>query len=382
MDPVRAEIARREAELATRHRSLQLERGKIGGAARRESLADLRRLLRPREAAVSYAFLEDRLHAWVVDGRGLRWTGPGASRGEVEGALRAWLFQAGKTALGAAYLSAHGEALAEGAKRALGRLHELVWSPLGSLLGDPADILVLPSGPLFYVPFHALWDGERYLIERFRIATAPGARVAIAIERRGARAHGGSREVVLGYELPGLPEIAREVAAVAAALPDATVLVGALATREALRRAGSEARILHIASHAEFRADNPLLSSIELADGRLTFYDLFDLRLDADLVILSGCQTGSSQVLEGDELMGLARGFQYAGARALIASLWPVEDAAAARSMARFYAHLAADRDPRAALAATMREGIAEGGLPQEWAPFYLSGWQAGRDTE
>jgi CHAT domain-containing protein len=99
-------------------------------------------------------------------------------------------------------------------------------------------------------------------------------------------------------------------------------------------------------------------------------------------VILSGCQTGSSQVLEGDELMGLARGFQYAGARALIASLWPVEDAAAARSMARFYAHLAADRDPRAALAATMREGIAEGGLPQEWAPFYLSGWQAGRDTE
>ena len=379
IDPVRREIARREAELAVRHRSLQLDRAKSPGAAPAESLAALRGLLAPREAAVSYAFLEDRLHACAVDARGLRWTGPIATREEIDAALRAWVFQAGKTALGEAYLSAHREALREGANRALGQLHDLVWSPVLAILEDPDRVLVLPSGPLFYVPFHALWDGHAYLIERCRLATAPSARVVVAMER-GARAGGGNHDVVLGYQVPGLPAIAREVAAVEAALPDATVLVGPAATREALRRAGGGARILHLAAHAEFRADNPLLSSIELADGRLTFYDLFDLRLDADLVVLSGCETGSSQVLEGDELMGLARGFQYAGARALIASLWPVADAATADFMARFYGHLAADPDARVALAAAMREEIAGGKLPQEWAPFYLIGRHGGSE--
>ena len=85
-----------------------------------------------------------------------------------------------------------------------------------------------------------------------------------------------------------------------------------------------------------------------------------------------------SITIEGDELMGLARGFQYAGARALMASLWPVEDQAAADLMTRFYGHLAGRYDAQAALAATMREGIAEGRLPQEWAPFYLTGRHAG----
>ena len=376
VDSLRAEIARREAELAARHRSLQLERGRSRGETGRESLARLRGLLGPREAAVSYAFLDDRLHAFVVDARGLRWTGPIARRSEVDAALAAWVFHAGKTALGEAYLSAHGEALAEGANRALGRLHDLVWSPVAPLLDDPTEILVLPSGPLFYVPFHALRDGGGYLVERYRFATAPSARVAAAMGRRGRRPQDGNRDVVLGYEVPGLPGIAREVAAVAEALPEASVLVGGDATREALLGARG-ARVLHLAAHAAFRADNPLLSSIELADGHLTFYDLFDLRLDADLVVLSGCQTGSSHVLAGDELMGLARGFQYAGARALIASLWPVEDAAAAWFMARFYGHLAADGNARSALAATMRDGIAAGRLPQEWAPFYLTGRQA-----
>ncbi|HET6639747.1 MAG TPA: CHAT domain-containing tetratricopeptide repeat protein [Gemmatimonadota bacterium] len=379
VDSVRAEIARREAELAGRHRSLQLERGKSHRAPGREALADLRGLLGPREAAVSYAFLEDRLHACAVDARGLRWTGPIASRAEIDAALGAWLFQAGKTALGEAYLSAHREALAAGANRALDRLHDLVWSPIAPLLDDPAELLLLPSGPLFYVPFHALRHSGGYLIERYRIATAPSAGVAVAMERRGPRGRGGNRDVVLGYEVPGLPAIAREVAAVAAALPEATVLVGADATREALHHARG-ARVLHLAAHAGFRADNPLLSSIELADGRLSFYDLFDLRLDADLVVLSGCQTGTSQVFEGDELMGLARGFQYAGTRALIASLWPVEDATAAGFMARLYGHLAADFDARTALAASMRDDIAEGRLPQEWAPFYLTGRHAGRE--
>jgi CHAT domain-containing protein len=76
--------------------------------------------------------------------------------------------------------------------------------------------------------------------------------------------------------------------------------------------------------------------------------------------------------------MGLARGFQYAGARALITSLWPIEDASAAELMGRFYGHVARGADARAALARAMRDGIAAGRLPHEWAPFYLSGRSTG----
>ena len=380
-DPIREEIARREAELATTHRKIQLDRGpRRGPSERREDLRDtlalLREVLAPGEALVSYAFLQGALHAFVVDRSGLKWVPSIAARGEVEEALDAWIFQAGKVALGAGYLEAHADALRTGALHALGRLHALVWAPVEAFLVDPAAVVVVPSGPLFYLPFHALWDGRRHLVERRAISTVPSARALIALDRRGGPrpARPRARPLVLGFEVAGLSGIGREIAAVRSHLGDPLVLTGEGATRAALRRHGAGAPVLHLAAHAEFRGDDPLLSSIELADGRLTFYDLFDLELDADLAVLSGCQTGRPGVLEGDELMGLARGFQYAGVRALVASLWPVEDTAAARFMDRFYARLGGGEPPREAVRGTMRELIGEGRPPHEWAAFYLSG--------
>ena len=377
-EPARAEIARREGELAGLRRSAQLERG-AGPATRmahgRDTLNALAGILAQDEALVAYAFLREELHAFVVDRRGVSWTGPIARRDEVEEALDRWLFQAGKTALGRPYLESRAAPLKASALHALARLHDLVWQPVRPHLEDPTAIVIVPSGPLFYLPFHALWDGRCHLIEDCEISTAPSARALVTLHRRHRRDAGGrTRALVLGYEVEGLPGIAREVEAVRAALPGATALVGRAATRGALRRLGGEASILHLAAHAVLRDDNPLLSSIELADGRLTFYDLFDLRLGAELVVLSGCQTGRGRVLEGDEVMGLARGFQYAGALSLVASLWPVEDQAAADLMSGFYTRIAAGQGPRGALAGAMRERIAGGRLPHEWAPFYLSG--------
>ena len=191
---------------------------------------------------------------------------------------------------GGRYLNAHAPTLRAGALHALGRLHDLVWKPVEPLLDAATAVVVIPSGPLFYLPFHALWDGERHVIEGREMSTAPSARAWIALARRRREPGVRTRSLVLGYEVEGLPGIAREVEAVEAALPGATVLFGREATREALRRRGAEASIVHLAAHAEFRGDNPLLSSIHLADGRLTFYDLFDLRLQAEVVVLSGAR--------------------------------------------------------------------------------------------
>lgn len=379
-ETIRAEITRREGELGVIHRSEQLERGSPTVAEPHgDTLPTLRRLLASDEAVVSYSFLRNELHAFVIDHSGIRWTGPVAERREVEAAVDRWLFQAGKTALGGAYLSAHADALRSAATRALGRLHELVWDPVEPLLDDPTTIVVIPSGALFYVPFHALWKHGRHLVERYTVSTAPSARVLIALHEAGAREFKWRHPaLILGYEVEGLPGIGQEVTAVSARLPGAVALVGPAATRAALRRQGGSAPIVHLAAHAEFRGDNPLLSSIVLADGRLTFYDVFDLRLNAELVVLSGCQTGQSRIMEGDELMGLARGFHYAGARTLVSSMWPVEDSTAAEFMGRFYQRIAGGQPPGEAIAAAMRESVSGGRLPQEWAPFTLSGLASG----
>lgn len=386
-EPLRREIARREAALADLHRSLELERSAGaatdapgGGAphapeAGRALVAELGAALAPGEALVEYAALGGDLHAFVVDRGGLRTVGPIAPVADVAAAIDRWRFLAEKAAIGPGYLEAHATPLAAVARAALGRLHDLLWAPLGEALAGASAVVVVPTGALSYAPFHALFDGERHVVERLPVGLAPSARALVAL--RGRAPGGGTGALVLGYEPPGLPGIGREVDAVRAHLPEAVVRTAGGATRTSLRREGARARIVHLAAHAEYRADSPLLSAIELADGRLTFYDLFDLELDADLVVLSGCRTARQRLMEGDEMIGLARGFQVAGAADLVASLWPVGDEATARFMDRFYGRLAGGEGPRAALRGAMRALIDEGRPPYEWAPFHLSGRSA-----
>lgn len=373
--PIRREIERREAELVSHYRSIELERSERSSdpALDRGGLVmRLQRLLGEREVLIEYFFLGDMLNAFVIRFGRIDLVRDIASRERIGAAVDGWMFQARKTLLGADYRRTHRTALMNSARHALGELWRLVWEPVGERLLDNVDELVIvPAGHLFYVPFHALWDGERFQVERHAISIAPSARAFLAAHR--SRRSPSGQPLVLGCERPGLPAIGREIETVRKRLTSARVLEAGVAGRTALKRFGPEAGIIHIASHAEFRSDNPLLSSIELADGRLTFYDLFDLELSADLAVLSGCQTGRQEVLAGDELFGLTRGFQYAGAAALITSLWPVDDEVTADFMDRLYDYLESAPGPRAALTMTMRE-LVHSKLPQEWAPFCLSG--------
>jgi hypothetical protein len=334
--------------------------------------ARVRALLQPNEALVEFFFLGESLHAFVLrpDGLSLRRDLAGAD--EIREALERWRFLVEKTRLGRGYLEAHRATLRAAALRSLERLGALLWTPLGPALEGVRRVVLVPAGPLFYVPFHALRTEGRFLIERLEVSRAASARAyAAAHDLPRARRNAA---LVLALERPDLPAIENEVASLRRRLPDARVFTGPDARRAILRRFGNGARVVHIASHATFRSDNPLLSAIELADGGLTFYDLFDMHLGADLVVLSGCQTGEHDVLEGDEILGLSRGFLYAGAASLIASLWPVDDVATARFMERFYEALDDAPGPRAALARAMRASIDEGCDPLEWAPFYLTG--------
>jgi CHAT domain-containing protein len=148
----------------------------------------------------------------------------------------------------------------------------------------------------------------------------------------------------------------------------------------------SEYRILHFATHALLNNDHPELSGIALSlmdrqgkdlDGFLRLYEIYNLRLRADLVVLSACQTGLGKQIEGEGLIGLTRGFMYAGASSVVASLWKVDDYATAKLMARFYEGLLKERKPVAEALRQAQLELSRDRLfhePYFWAGFNLQG--------
>jgi CHAT domain-containing protein len=172
---------------------------------------------------------------------------------------------------------------------------------------------------------------------------------------------------------------------VAAALPGARVLAGADFTEERIPAVVREARYVHFATHAvldrRFPLDSALVTSAPArpgaGNGLLQAWEVFArIRLQADLVTLSACETGLGRELGGEGLVGLARAFHFAGARSVLASLWAVSDRSSAELMARFYARLRAREPAAEALRAAQRELRArpETSHPYHWAGFALSG--------
>ena len=137
---------------------------------------------------------------------------------------------------------------------------------------------------------------------------------------------------------------------------------------------GPAAGKLHIAAHGIFRSDNPMFSSLRLGETWLNLFDIFNLQLGAELTTLSACETGMSAVWEGDELLGLARGFLYAGTPSLVVSLWTVNDRSTAQLMRRFYTGLNSGLSKSRALRDAIIEVKSSFPHPFFWAPFVLMG--------
>jgi len=334
------------------------------------SIAELQRALPADRAVVAYFIAHQRVIAFVVRREGYAVRVLPATAEKLEPVVQEVLIDLPD----AGAFDAHAEAWLASVHRRLQRLYDLLVAPLLDALRGCAELVIVPHGLLYYLPFHALHDGTAYLLERFCIAYAPSATVfSFCQQAEPPRTAGG---LLLGFSANGqLPQTVAEVQRIAALLPEATVLLEQEATRDGLRRHGPGSRILHIACHATFRSDNPLFSSLRLADGDLTVNEVYDLQLDAALVTLSACETGVS-TLKGGDLIGLASGFFYAGARSLVVSLWRVKDEAAARLMEHFYRELRRGASKAAALRsaqlALMRTPAYS--APCHWAPFVLLG--------
>ena len=170
------------------------------------------------------------------------------------------------------------------------------------------------------------------------------------------------------------PYIVEEIQAVARTFPGARVFLGEEATAERLSTYGPTSPFVHLATHGVFRRDNPMFSSIRLGSGPLSVIDLYQLRLSAELVTLSGCSTGLNAIVAGDELLGLVRGLLYAGAQAVLLTLWDAHDMSTADFMESFYRHLQSSSNKAKAVQLAMRDLRERYPHPFYWAPFLLVG--------
>jgi CHAT domain-containing protein len=198
--------------------------------------------------------------------------------------------------------------------------------------------------------------------------------VSWALEALSAPRSAPRRVVALGVGGEGLAHVEAEARAVANEFAEATLLLGDAATQAALRESSGGADVLHLACHAHFRADNPMFSALDLADGPLTLHATPSLGFQAQLVSLSACETGASHLAPGNEAIGLVRGFLLAGVRSVLASAWAVDDAATAELMRGFYQRLRAGEGAAQALAGVQRRLAKAGAHPFHWAAFALHG--------
>ncbi|MDB4896763.1 MAG: hypothetical protein JWN15_3025 [Firmicutes bacterium] len=368
----RSDLERRLTALWDEWELRQLASG-YGTAQRGARRAPAAARLGPKVAMVEYLVIRTRVIAFVSNSRGLRaWADLGPLHPVTE-ALELLHLNL-DTALVAMQVSpGRMTGLTRNAQGLLAILYRRLWAPLLPWLTLMQQVVVIPHGPLHLVPFAALYDGKEYLVAQAELTLAPSRAIWAQCRERTGESLAGRPDLVMGCNADGqIPLVEEEARAVGAAL-QAAVHLGADASLTRLAE-GAPYRIVHLAVHGQFRADNPHFSTLLLADGPLTAIDAVTLPLHAAMVVLSGCETGISKVTHGEELVGLVAAFLSSGCASVLASHWRVADPSAADLMQRVYKGLLAGRGKAAALREAQASLAGAGLHPVYWAAFSLIG--------
>ncbi|MGB2591875.1 MAG: CHAT domain-containing tetratricopeptide repeat protein [Candidatus Acidiferrum sp.] len=338
------------------------------------SLEKLQAVLPAGCALIEYYSTGDRLVAAVVTRDSVQ-IAPITVLSRVTHFLHLLRFQLSKFRMGTTYTQRFEQPLLLAAQSHLEALYAELIAPLRAHL-HAKHLIFVPHGPLHFLPFHALKNGDSYLCDTHTVSYAPSATVfALCQEKAATDANNGAKSsLVMGIPDERAPHILAEVQSVAGILPQTDLVLGAGATVDALKKKGSQATLLHIATHGTYRQDNPMFSGIRLGDGYLNLYDLYQMRLSARHVTLSGCATGMNFVAAGDELLGLQRGLFCAGASSLLLSLWDVHDRSTADLMQLFYKGYIETGDMASSLQSAMKHLRQQNPHPYFWAPFILIG--------
>ncbi len=402
------------ADLQEDQRSWQQRLGDLP-VPRPSPVAEMRQLLGPGEVLLRYFLAESESFLFVLDSHSLKVTRLPSRR----------VLEAYAVALHRALRSsARDPELANLLARSTAK--QLL--PDGVLAESTSTLVVVPDGALHYVSFAALIPSsgasDETLAERLTLRYLPSAGVGLALLHRaeqrtpapkmlamvadpvfselderlqaeatsppmGSSVRGITPERLPSGVLPRLPYTAAEAEGILALLPSSECLsfLGFAAEKETvLTPALRQYRILHFATHAFVDERFPEFSGLVLSrrradgaevDGNLYLQDIFSLRLHADLVVLSGCQTALGRKVRGDGLLSLTRGFFSAGASQVLVSLWSVDDRATAALMVEFYRALLTERLPAAEALRAAQQRLRsqpQWQAPYYWAPFVLQG--------
>lgn len=367
---LREAIREAEREFVSLVMRRDLQTGQPGAEAARLSLNDVQSCLQADEAILEYFIADGEILALLIRNTGVavyrHLAGASGLAARVEH-LRAHFARYGPEHQ---FAHRHDAQLLATTKTHLGELYRALIAPLAASL--PERLIIVPHGVLHYLPFQALFDGEKFLIERHQVVYALSATLWSYGQAQPLRTINSALAVVVGDDR--IPQITQEVEFLQSRFTDVRVLAGAEATWAQFRQHAPEVDLVHVATHALFREDNALFSALRLANEWVTVNDLYDLHLRAALVVLTGCETGISRVAPGDELLGMTRAFLAAGAATLVVSLWPVFDESAAEGVGDFYRHLRAGLSPAAALRQAQLALLRARPDPYYWAPFVAVG--------
>jgi tetratricopeptide (TPR) repeat protein len=307
---------------------------------------------------VSFVRAAGSLHAVVLDARSVSLRSLGSAEPVDELAKRA---RADLDVLAHRLPAALRVAAAASLDRSLGALDDTLLKPLR--LGSNR-LVVVPTGILGALPWGAMPSCHGRPVSVTPSATA--WLIALGSVTRPAS----GPDAVVAIAGPDLERSEHEVATLAGNWPGGRALTGSAGGREALAAAMAQATVVHIAAHGRHHTENPLFSSISLADGALFAYELDQTARCADHVILSACELGRSTIRPGDEALGLTSVLLHLGSRSVVAGVARVEDATAAQVMIGYHARLAAGRDSAEALAEALDAGA------ETPAPFVCFGAQ------
>jgi CHAT domain-containing protein/Flp pilus assembly protein TadD len=295
-------------------------------------------------------------------------------------------------------------------------LYDELFGSAEAVLSGGDRLLVVPDGPLQLLPFQALLrDSGEYLVEWKPVSTVVSATVFAELKRARRdeakpvelvafgdphyprQGRGVSQSTVdvevqssveRGLSLSPLPFSRKEVENVIALYPNRSkTYLGEEATEERAKSLGKDVRYIHFAVHGLLDQRFPLNSALVMSipdkptvgkdNGLLQAWEIFEqMRLDADLVTLSACNSGLGEELSGEGLLGLTRAFQYAGARSILSSFWSVDDLRTMELMTEFYSQLQAGATKEKALQAAQLKLLHSraASSPYYWAGFTLVG--------
>jgi CHAT domain-containing protein len=340
------------------------------------STAEAQRLLsRPEAAIVEFVAGLDRTFAFVVTASG----------------LRAFTLPTTTPELGR-YVRRFREQLANRDLRAMDSaraLYELVIAPLHDALEGTTELVIVPDGVLWELPFQALQSkARRYLIEDAAVSYAPSMTVLREMMR--LRSDSAAPRTLLAFGNPAagddraLPETEHEVRRLAEVYgASSRVHTGADAREDSWKSEAPDYRVVHIAAHGVVDNASPLYSHLLLArpprggteDGLLEAWEIMNVPLKADLVVLSACETARGQIAAGEGILGLMWGVFVAGSPATLVSQWRVESASSTALMVAFHQNWNAGRGGTSKTDALRAAAVAMLRTPEFSHPFYWAGF-------